>query len=337
MILTEKHRYYFRLKKSIGELCRENDKDLPSEKALSKIARMRGFAFNEKNVQPALYENGPFADGLLQALSIWLGIHENEIAGFTLDSPLHKEARIGDFFLMGMRPLVERLTGSHRLKEEAFFKSERDIDRAYEINLCEIGAFHWADTDRQPTKEDLIRTALDKANLPSLEDYKSMLTGLWRFNPLTVIYAVTSSRNKVGVSCVLPLKKDVYDEIRTGQKSAFKVGACDMEWPSNHQLIHIAAVRTDEKNGTPKAEQTRCLASSIFIQIAMMAAEPLHDLRVLSYGGTPNNHKRLEQSGFANLGVNEPQMNVSLFEIKQGQPSFTWATKLLNSIQAANR
>ena len=52
----EKHRYYFRLVKSIGKLCEENDRDLPGEKALAKIARAKGFAFNEKSVQPALYE-----------------------------------------------------------------------------------------------------------------------------------------------------------------------------------------------------------------------------------------------------------------------------------------
>lgn len=333
----EKHRFYYRLKKSIGELCKENEKDLPSEKVLGRIAREKGFAFNEKSVQPALYDNAPFADGLLHSLSIWLEIPTaGELVDLTLDCPKHREARIGDFFLLGMRPLVEKLTGGHRLRETAFFKSQSDVERATEITLRDFGACYW-ESDAEPTSDELIETARRVGGLPAVEDYHRQLGSFWQFNPLTIIYAVTSSKNKVGVSCVLPLSETAYNEVREGKKSVFELSTSDLVWTSNRQLIFIGAVRKDDKNQTPTTEQTKCLASSIFIQIAMMATDPLEDLQVLSFGGTPDNEKRLEQNGFVDLGINEPTLKVPLFEINKGQPSFGWATKLLYSIQAANR
>lgn len=333
----EKHRYYFRLKRPFGQLCEEYDRDLPSEKSLAKTARDMGFAFNEKSVQPALFENAPFSDGLLHALSIWLGgVPASSLVDLTLDCPQYKESRLGDSFLMGMRPLVEKLTGNQRLREEAFFKSQKDIERATEITLVDFGACYW-ESDEQSTTCDLLKTALEFGREQTLADYHESLSGYWRFNPLTIIYAVTSSRNKVGASCVLPLMEGTYDLVKSGSKSVYDLTTTDLVWPSNRQLIYIAATRMDDRNSTPVAEQTRCVASSIFIQIAMMAAQPLDDLQVISFGGTPDNQKRLEQNGFRNLGVNEPALKVPLFEIKKGLPSFDWACKLLYTIQAANR
>ena len=332
----EKHRYYYRLIESIGSLCERTDRDLPSEKLLSCIARGGGFAFNEKNVQPALYRNGSFSDGLLFALSEYLKLPPKEFVDFTLDRPLFQDAKLGDFLKLGMRPLVEKLTGSHRLREEAFFRSLRDVDRATEINLIEVGLHLWK-AEREPTTDELIETTLSSMNLGPKNTYNQLFQSYWQFNPMNFVYVVTSAHNRVGASSVVPVSDEAYEAILNGELSAFDLTVSDLRVKSNNQLILIGTLRKDGRNNTPLPEQTRSLATTIFLQIALLAQNNLENLRVLSFAGTADNDKRLKENGFRDVGKFEPRTKTTLYEMKKGLPSFTWAAKLLDSIQAANR
>lgn len=304
---------------------------------LGTIARSAGFAFNEKNVQAALYDKAAFSDGMLFALATWFEEAPESIVEFTLDRPKFADRKMTDYLMLGMQPLIERLSGEQRLRPQAFFKDERDVDRAVEIIWSDVEVAE-GEAPEQPLKTQFPTKESLRFRLPrSQKYYRNMLLEIWRKNYKSIVFVVTPNRNKVGVSGVLPISKATYNDIRDGRRSPYDLGEKDILSESKYQFILIGTLRGDNRNKTSIQDQTKALASTLFIQVALMAEPKLAGLRILTFATTPEDNLRLRQNGFEPLPTMVPEANQPYFEMNSHSPSFPYAIELIRRIQAANR
>jgi hypothetical protein len=119
------------------------------------------------------------------------------------------------------------------------------------------------------------------------------------------------------MSIVLPLREDVYNLIRGGERMGFEIEASEVVRPSQCFLIEGVAERPAE-SPSESIERSQFTLVSLIYQIAALSHAPGYSsqepLRSLSFGTTPLNVERLEQAGYQRLNAQMPLGSVGLFE-----------------------
>lgn len=135
-------------------------------------------------------------------------------------------------------------------------------------------------------------------------------------NPWTVIHAVYR-KTLVGMSIVLPLRPDVYDELREGHRTGYQCTPSDFHVPSQHIWLEAVA-----ENPSALADSglkpTLALKHTLTFQIAALARcnrfSSRSTLHLLSFAGTEKNEGRQKKAGFAATGTQTRSLQLKLME-----------------------
>ncbi len=147
-------------------------------------------------------------------------------------------------------------------------------------------------------------------------DYRENARAWHEFCPWTVVLA-QRRRKTVGMSIVLPLKPEAYEEVYAGRLQSSRVRVEDLCVPSRHLLIeacaeHPATLRDTQIN--PTRSLLMCLALQLSALMRYQPGTTAGKYRWLSFAGTPTSQTRLLNTGFRPTGTCMFHNNLELFE-----------------------
>jgi transcriptional regulator with XRE-family HTH domain len=147
----------------------------------------------------------------------------------------------------------------------------------------------------------------------NLEAYVARYMDLWHHMP-DVIQISSVKGQKTGLSIVLPVSVYAYRELRAGERSFMEIGVEDLEQGSGCLLID-SLVEFDDAPRRKWFDVTSSLRDAIVWQVILLAGHPLpEDLRILSFGASSTNAKRLQASGFIETGEPMKDYGYALYE-----------------------
>lgn len=139
----------------------------------------------------------------------------------------------------------------------------------------------------------------------------------WHAYDRWTVVASRFRQQDIGASLVLPLKPDVYEEIRCGKRLADDCAPSELQRPSSCIVLLACAHRPKDLEG-PEGVSTMHMNLALMRQIGVLtyctgksAYEPL---RVLSFGASPLSQHRLRTTGFKPVGANTPLHGFPLYE-----------------------
>ncbi len=148
----------------------------------------------------------------------------------------------------------------------------------------------------------------------NVEAYVRRYMELWYHMP-EVIQVSRVNGCKSGISVVLPVSAFAYRELQLGEKSFMDVGVGDLQRDSGYLVID-SVVEFDDAPRRKWYSITSSIRDAIIWQLIHMGGYPLpDDLRILSFGASLSNAKRLQASGFVDIGVPMKDYGYSLFEL----------------------
>jgi len=150
----------------------------------------------------------------------------------------------------------------------------------------------------------------------SLEDYQNRAVAWWRAEPWTVIMA-WGYRKTAGMSIALPVREDVYEQVRRGDRRSYCCPSTDLKSPSSSILVEGMAMRPPEQGCEAEGINLR-LVAAMLCQHAHLTDVPdigqRVPLRLLAPGGTPKSCARLSQFGYRPTGSSLHGTKIPLFE-----------------------
>ena len=149
-------------------------------------------------------------------------------------------------------------------------------------------------------------------------DYERRYIGIWKRNPSSIMFA-TAADVRTGLSVVLPVTDEAYARLKKGEISFMDISASDVLSQSQNLILDSAVeLRTDAPS--PWYRVTDSLSFSIFFQIATQSIDPAaNNFRMLGFGGSPLNLKRLHDIGFVEYGVMMPRYDYVMCEFGGGE------------------
>ncbi len=164
----------------------------------------------------------------------------------------------------------------------------------------------------EQTLIDITEAALDI----KLVAYQNALVRWWRKVPWSVVRA-RGNFTQVGMSVVLPLTKEAYRLVKTGELGVMQIEAEHLCQRSRHLFIGTFAQRTTLLEGEQGIALNRILAA-LFVQVSILArtdltedATPLHMLTAI---GSESNKLRIERMGYDPLDAVDRSSRLPLFE-----------------------
>ncbi|MEI8022432.1 MAG: hypothetical protein WCH39_29755, partial [Schlesneria sp.] len=137
---------------------------------------------------------------------------------------------------------------------------------------------------------------------------------IWRKNPDTIFFGVCAGRPS-GITIVLPVSNTAYERLRDGKSSFMDITDADI-LPESQNLILDSAVEFSEATTRRWYQVTDALGFAIFHQISSLAKAPSSkSFRVLSFGASMTNLKRLATIGLAPNGRIMPKYDYSICEL----------------------
>jgi len=163
------------------------------------------------------------------------------------------------------------------------------------------------------TGDDEVYQSADQLLDEQFETYRSRYLALWRKNN-SVIHFATLNGQHTGISVVLPVSSVAYENLRIGKISFMEIGEYDIESRSQN-LVLDSAVEFPNPSTKPWYKITDALSLSVFYQIAILSENPAEEnFRMLSFGASPTNIKRLESTGFRSSGIVMPEYGYQICE-----------------------
>ena len=168
-------------------------------------------------------------------------------------------------------------------------------------------------SSRKTGNSEYVQFAADQYLNENVEAYVQRYMELWHHLPDVIQISRVRGR-KTGMSVVLPVSADAYRELKLGQKSFMEVGTDDLQRNSGH-LVVDSLVEFDDAPRRQWYDVTSSLRDAIIWQVIHLAGYPLPEsLRILSFGASPSNAKRLQASGFVELRQPMKDLGYALFE-----------------------
>ena len=143
--------------------------------------------------------------------------------------------------------------------------------------------------------------------------YEQRYLSLWKRCP-SVLMLATSNGLRTGASIVLPVTDSAYERLRDGEISFMEIGADDL-CDESQNLVLDHCVEFSNKPNQSWYRLTDRLSYTIFCQIALLAIDPnAESFRMISFGASPINIRRLAGVGFHEYGVRMPEYGYSMCE-----------------------
>ena len=143
--------------------------------------------------------------------------------------------------------------------------------------------------------------------------YQQRYLSIWRKHPGCIQLAHCNGIC-CGVSVVLPVTDASYERFRDGEISFMDISEDDIEEESQN-LILDSAVEIGDVGKTPWHHLTDSLIYALFCQIAVLSVDPTaKDFRMVSFGASPLNFKRLKSLGFQTCNVAMPDFGFPVCE-----------------------
>jgi transcriptional regulator with XRE-family HTH domain len=143
--------------------------------------------------------------------------------------------------------------------------------------------------------------------------YQSRYLDIWQKNPGTIRFAVDGNR-KTGVSVVLPVTDEAYDLLWRGEIDYLQITAEDI-LPNSQNIVIDSAVEFAENPKLSWFQITERLSYAVFSQLATLSVDPrADDFRMVSFGASDANIKRLRSNGFRVNGNQMPTFDFPLLE-----------------------
>lgn len=158
-----------------------------------------------------------------------------------------------------------------------------------------------------------IFTTADELLDEKYQAYKARYISLWHKNN-SVLQFATLNGERTGISVVLPVSGYAYESLKCGQITFMDIAANDIE-QSSQSLVLDSAVEFPNTGARPWYKITDSLSLAVFYQIAALSMNPAaSDFRMLSFGASATNIKRLESIGFRSRGVVMPDFGYQICE-----------------------
>lgn len=180
------------------------------------------------------------------------------------------------------------------------------------LNEAEVrSAIAWmfAEAGRLASRSELdVQGAIERGEQQigiSLADYRARAIEWWRAEPWTVVLALDGGR-PAGMGIALPLRADVYDEVRGGRRRGHECQARDLESPSAQLLVEGLAMRHADGALAPRKPNRFLLAAVACQQAYLSRVREIGGdvpLCLLSFAGTPANRARLIRFGYQPVGT----------------------------------
>ncbi|MCA9186070.1 MAG: hypothetical protein R3E01_22065 [Pirellulaceae bacterium] len=323
-------RLYFKLKRTIHQLCQECDRPLPKRDALKRLAQQGNWAFYPQEFSDAMSDRrGPMSDGMLHGIAEHLKVTKERIVEFTSEVPQHLSEL--DVFRKGLHHLLhlaDIATGGFRPHVRSFIRDQQSLNQAIDDILLAVGA----DTDRSVTValpislhdseaiEKLLSIAAGRMLIDN-NSFRANVTSWWKANPNAILSAYSTNNTHCGASVLLPVQKSTYDALRRGEIRDIHIDGSDIRLHSRYFFLVALADRSFTLRQNPR-HMTTPIAGCVFAQAAMATTDrDTKHIHVLSFAGTETNRKRQIDNGFRALGVNMSQTPYELMEFSPTNPN----------------
>ena len=145
------------------------------------------------------------------------------------------------------------------------------------------------------------------------DQYCQRYEAIWEANPNTLLFSTTGSERS-GLCVILPVTDAAYERLLRGEVSFMDIEAADIEYESQN-LILDSAVELPCKKTKKWHRITDSLSFTMFYQMALLAKDPsADDFRMIGFGASPINLKRLQDMGFAERAARMPNYGFSICE-----------------------
>ncbi|MFT3686368.1 MAG: hypothetical protein QM783_15850 [Phycisphaerales bacterium] len=165
------------------------------------------------------------------------------------------------------------------------------------------------------SEDKAMQRAADRLQL-ELATYQQAVRAWHDHHPWTVVFSRDGDK-RTGVSIVLPLGDEAYDDIVTGRRATFELTGKDLRRPTSTLLLEACAEQ-GSPDGKPNDNPTKSLLTCIGLQCAALARASYlprgTKMRVLSFAGTPRNRQRLLESGFQPLQQQMAKLHIELMQ-----------------------
>tara|TARA_R110002073_G_scaffold61637_4_gene155009 strand:+ start:3967 stop:5100 length:1134 start_codon:yes stop_codon:yes gene_type:complete len=197
--------------------------------------------------------------------------------------------------------------------DEAFCENEADACGVFQ-RMRDSWRMHLDGSD--PTEDDRLFIAADKKLNERYVRYEDRYLALWRRHPQTILLAAADGK-RYGASVVLPVTDSAYERLRDGVISFMDIGPDDI-LDESQNLVLDSAVEFKDVGGSAWYKVTDSLSYAVFCQIAMLSIDPMaEDFRMVSFGASPTNIRRLKSIGFQECGTTMPEFDFPICEFAQ--------------------
>lgn len=146
-----------------------------------------------------------------------------------------------------------------------------------------------------------------------IENYARRYVDIWRVNPDCILYSCVGE-DRTGLSFVLPVTDEAYRSMRDGERHFMQITADDI-LPRSQNLILDSLVEIPGRTQPGWHQMTSSLSFTLFFQLAMLSVDPVDPaFRMLGFGASPMNAKRLESVAFSRVGTRMPTFKFPLYE-----------------------
>jgi hypothetical protein len=213
-------------------------------------------------------------------------------------------ARVPNAYRVGWAGLYGYLARNFTIPEEAYCQNESDVAAAARMVAQAVC--------REETKAGETAIARGEGAIGSAWDgYSSWLLSLCRANEKTVLFTLgdeqAGTRPRIGVSVVVPLKREFYESFRRGEALDSDIGPEHLAAASEYLLVDAIAENHDLSDvRRAKARRSMSQAGTVLFQLASLCP-PLERFnvnpRIISFAGTRENEERLRAYSFVEIGT----------------------------------
>ncbi len=197
--------------------------------------------------------------------------------------------------------------------DEAFCENEEDACSVIQ-RMRESWRMHLDGGD--PCEDDALFDAANEKLNEQYFSYEERYLSLWRRHPQTILLAAADGKRN-GASVVLPVTDSAYERLRDGEISFMDIGPDDI-LDESQNLVLDSAVEFKEGGGSAWYKVTDSLSYAVFCQIAMLSVDPMSDdFRMVSFGASATNIRRLKSIGFQESTKTMPTFNFPICEFAQ--------------------
>lgn len=320
----EKGRTYAQLTpEGVAALNRFYDK-MPLKKEWFPIMRARyGRSARENNWNPMLCGQSvpwamldAFAKEMAKRTDKQLDLHP-----FIEDAPRPCEPCQEDLprvnaWTAGVRGMLGAVRGRMLAPEEAFCLTAEEVKQA-SLSVVRSVA-------RDSVKRGVVLSEQEQLRIGSaimkwdVDEYVDFMRRWWNRQPLVMMSPPS------GVCAVLPLTPEAAERFRRGQVNDHELSPeTDYAFPSRHLLI----LSGNDKERPPGMNARRAaweMFRSMMTQVAMFSHPEPHaeeGMHFVSFCGTPDNGRRLQNYGFVWTGAKMPRIGVDLMEVRRPEKS----------------